>query len=564
MPLPTHSAPARPLCGALLALCLAATAAAGAVEAAEAAGPSGGADATRVRQTQARTGRQDEAAAHVEAGVAALERGDAATARESFRRALGLDRDHVSAHTYLGLLADREGDLTGAERHFAAAAAAAPLSPQSRNNHGAVLLRLGRLSQAAAQFEISLRLDRNQPPLVNLAQIRFAAGTPEGLRQALELFERAYALAPDLDIARSLVATALRLGDRPAAARHFREYAARLADSGTVPQPSARAELGAALLEAGLTEEAVAELSAAVLADPDSLDALLALARAHLARREIPAAGRALEAAVARGRSDARLYAALAEVYEAGGYFENAIPAMRLAIAAEPGNEAYHLRYGLLLTDTKAPAAAVIRLREALGQFPRSPRLWLALGIAQLNDGKNEDAQASFARALELDADSVPALAYLGTVHAERGQLAEAVAFYERAIRADGRGAVPYYLAADALLRFAEVDGPRVEKYLTRAVEIDPDFAPARLALGRFYVRQERWDEAAKQLEQVVRLDPGLADARYQLGRVYVRLRRQADAKRELDAFQELSRTQKEKRESDRRELVRRLADVRF
>jgi Tfp pilus assembly protein PilF len=545
-----HSAPALSCCGALLALLFIV--------------PALGCPSEARAASQERTAPGDEAAALVEAGIVALERGDAATARASFRRALELDRDHVGAHTYLGLIADREGNLTEAERHFAAAAAAAPLSPQARNNHGAILLRLGRLKQAAAQFEISLRLDRNQPsPLVNLAQIRFDGGRPEELKQALELFERAYALAPEVDIARSLVATTLRLGDRERAARYFREYAALLTGT-NAPPAAARAELGAALSAAGLLAEAIAELGAAVAAAPDNLDALLLLARAHLRRGEIPAAGRALEAAVARGREDARLYAALAEVYEAGGYFENAIPAMRLAIARDPGNESYHVRYGLLLTDTKAPAAAVIRLREALTQFPGSPRLWLALGIAQLNDGKNEDAQQSFARVLELDRRSVPALAYLGTVHAERGQLAEAVAYYERAIAADPQGPVPYYLAADALLKFAEVDTARVEKYLARAVELDPDFASARLALGRLYVRREQWDEAAKQLEQAVRLAPQLADARYQLGRVYVRLKRQEEAKRELDAFQELSRTQKEKRESDRRELIRRLADVKF
>jgi len=548
MRLPTQPATALSLCGALLLLCLAAPAAAG--------------------QRGARAGapgqRGGDPAALVEEGVAALGRGDAVAARASFRRALEIDRDHVSAHTYLGLIADREGDLAGAERHFAAAAAAAPLSPQARNNHGAILLRLGRLNQAASQFEVSLRLNRDQPsPLVNLAQIRFAGGTPEQLRQALELFERAYALAPEASVARSLVATALRLGDRQAAARHFREYSARLAGSDP-PAARERAELGAALLAAGLAAEAVAELGAAVQAEPDNVDALVSLARAHLARKEVPAAGRVLESAVARGREDSRLYAALADVYEAGGYVENAIPAMRLAIARDPGNEVYHVRYGLLLTDTNAPAAAVIRLREALAEFPRSPRLWLALGIAQLNDGKNAEAQQSFERSLELDPGSVSALAYLGTVRAERGQYAEALDFYERAIKAGPAQPVPYYLAADALLKFAEVDAARAERHLARAVEIDPNFAAARLVLGRLYVRQERWEEAAAQLEQVVRLDPALADARYQLGRVYVRLKRPADARRELDAFQELSRTQKEKRESDRRELVRRLADVKF
>jgi tetratricopeptide (TPR) repeat protein len=251
-------------------------------------------------------------------------------------------------------------------------------------------------------------------------------------------------------------------------------------------------------------------------------------------------------------------------VYEAGGYLENAIPAMRLAIERDPRSEAYRVRYGLLLVDSKAPAAALVRVREALADFPRSSRLWLTLGIAQQADGKSDDARASFERALELDPRSVPALAYLGSTYAERGQYAEAVGLYERAIAGGPNFAAPYYLAADALLKQPSFDAARVERYLARAVELEPDFAPAHLALGKLFVRQERWDEAAAAFERVTRLEPQSADARYQLGRVYVRLKRQADAQRELDAFKQLSEAQKEKRETERRDLLRRLAHVNF
>ncbi|HEV2859752.1 MAG TPA: tetratricopeptide repeat protein [Pyrinomonadaceae bacterium] len=499
-------------------------------------------------------------------GVAALERGDTASAKTAFESAVRLDKENYEAHTYLGVMADREGNLTDAERHFAAAAIGAPLSPQARNNHGAILLRLGRTEQAAAQFEISLRLDKNQPsPLFNLARIRFSQGTTEGFRAARDLLERAHSLAPDAEIARALVAASLRLGDRDAAARHFKDYAARLAGAPeSVTGPAARAELGAALLEANLAEEATGELAAASQAEPANVETLLLLARAHLARKDVKQAGRTLESAVARGLQDGRIYAALADVYEAAGYVENAIPAMRLAIERDPKNEAFRVRYGLLLVDTKAPAAAVIRLEEALRELPTSPRLWLALGIAQLAAGKNDDAQSSFARTLELDPRSVPALAYLGTAHAERGSYAEAVRLYERAIAADPKLSVPYYLAADALLKASDTDAARAEKYLGRAVELDPDFAPSRLALARLYERAGRWAEAAEHLERAVRLDPELAEARYHLGRVYRQLKRADDSKRELAAFQRLSETQKEKREVDRRELVRRLANVRF
>lgn len=518
-------------------------------------------------------------------GASALARGDDASARDSFQRALRADPDNVEAHTYLGVLADRAGDLQEAEKHFAAAAAIAPFNASARNNYGAILVRLNRSQLAAVQFEASLKLDPDQPnALVNLAQIRFNSGRPEDMRVARDLFTRAMRVAPDAEIARALVVIALQLGEKEGAASAYRDYAAHVPSITQATQPGAsanspatsaptslpsasaasRAELGEALLEAGLFDEAAAELSAATSLDASNAEAVVALSRAQLKRRDIRAAGRTLESAVARGLDPAPVYAALADVYEAGGYVEHAIPAMRLAIARDPHNELYRLRYGILLNDTKAPEAAVIRLKEALQEFPNSSRLWLALGIAEQTGGKDDDAQNSFERALELDPRSSPALAYLGSAYAERGQYAQAVAFYERAIAADPKLSVPYYLAADALLKQPEVDTARVEKYLARAIELEPGFAEAHLALARLDVRAERWPEAAAEFERVIRLDPQSSEAHYQLSRVYVRLKRTEDAQRELAAFKQLSDAQKEKRETDRRDLLRRLADVRF
>ncbi|MDT7809646.1 MAG: hypothetical protein QOJ70_3459 [Acidobacteriota bacterium] len=545
-------------------LCCAATVAASSPRAAGIASPQRRA-AQRPTQRKADGGRVETLLAEAKT---ALERGDEAAARSAFERALAAEPDNVAAHTYLGVLDDRAGNLDSAEKHFSAAAIAAPFLPSARNNHGAVLLRLGRKQQAAAQFEVSLKLDPRQPSaLVNLAQIHFDAGSAEDLRSALELFERAQAIAPDAEVARAVLVTALRLGDKDRAATAYRAYGEQLKGAASIAPPpvAARTELGRALLEIGLADEAVEELSAAVALDPSSVDAVVALGRAHLARKDIPAAGRALESAVARGLDRAPIYAALADVYEAGGYFENAIPAMRLAIARDPTNEQYHLRYGMLLIDTKAPGAAVIRLQEAVKEFPNSARLWLMLGVAQLTRRENTlEARGSFTRSLELDPKSVAALAYLGTTYSEQGQYAEAIKYYERAIAADPGSTVPYYLAADAMLNLPEFDVARAEKYLRRSIELDPSFTSAHTALARLHVRAERWTDAAAEFELVVKLSPDSAEARYQLARAYMRLKRTADAQRELAVFEKLKEAQKQEKDDERRDLLRRLANVRF
>jgi Tfp pilus assembly protein PilF len=503
----------------------------------------------------------------VEDGLAAFDRGDLTTASDSFQKALTLNPDEVTAHTYLGIIADRAGDLREAERHFSAAAKADPLRASARNNYGAILMRMGQARRAADEFAASLKLDGNQPnALVNLAQIRFAGGTPEDLRASRELFKRAHELEPDVGIARALIVISLRLQDYPEAQLYYPDYAARVAGDNNTPAhtAAARTELGTALFEAGLRKEAAAELSAAIKLEPANQQAVVGLARVYLSGNDLPGAGRTLEAAVARGLDVAPVYALLAEVYEQSGHPENAIPALRLAIQRDPQSEKYRFDYALLLTNANAPGAAVIRLEEALKSFPDSPRLWFALGFAYFKLDKDEDSERAMKRVIELDAKFAPALAYRGLLRAKKGDYVEAIALYESALNAAPELAVVHYLIADAMLKQVDADPARIEQHLRRAVALDPSFTPARLSLGKLFMRSQRWTEAAAELEQVTKLDPTVAEAYYQLGRAYGRLKRNAESQAAIATFTQLRDTQKERDEKDLRAVVKRLSNVRF
>jgi Tfp pilus assembly protein PilF len=530
--------------------------------------PSGEGSTSRRATTFAvqRAEKKEAASALIEQGVAALNHNETDAAKSLFNRALQDDPDNELAHTYLGIIADRGGNLPEAERHFRAAATASPSSPSAHNNYGVILVRLGKPDKAAGEFETSLRLNPNQSgALVNLAQIRFSSGTPDALRAARELFERARNMTPDAEIARALVVIALRLKDPKAAAVYYQDYKQRITDAPTTISSTAmRAELATALLAAGLFREANFELEAVVASDPANIDNIILLARSYQALKDIPAAGRTLESAVARGIETAPIYAALAEIYEASGHVENAIPAMRLAIQRDPRNESYRFRYGMLLTDTRAPEAAVIRLNEAIKDFPHSAKLLFALGVAHFKNKKHDQAAVAFQQAIDLDPKFASALAYLGLTYDETGRSADAMALYTRALAADEKLAAAHYLLANALLRDPNGDLAVAEKHLLRAIEIDPTFSPGRLALARVYMRTERFEQAAPQLEAVVAAEPNLSEALYQLSRVYVRLKRKEDADKTMAAFKRLSDDEKNQELTERKELVRRLANVKF
>ena len=311
-------------------------------------------------------------------------------------------------------------------------------------------------------------------------------------------------------------------------------------------------------------KEAEVESTAAAQLNPSNADAVIRLARVQLARKDVRGAGRTLEGAVARGVESAPLYALLADVYEQAGHPENAIPAMRLAIQQDPKSEKYRFAYGVLLTNAYAPAAAVVRLQEALKEFPDSPRLWFALGLAHFKQGRDDDAARAFGRAAAFDPKFAPAYAYLGLLGVRKGNIAGAVALYERALRTDPQLGVLHYLLAEAMLQQPDADAGRVESHLKQAAQLDPTFSSPRLSLAKLYIRGERWADAVEELLKVTALEPDSADAYYQLSRAYVRLKRTAEAQAAVETFKRLNETKKRQDEGELREVVRRLGNVRF
>ncbi len=486
---------------------------------------------------------------------AALASEDLTRAAEILQNILLKEPRNLDAQTLAGITADKQDNPVAAEKFFSAAAKIAPNVAETRNNYGAILLRLNKKAEAAKEFSVSLRINPNQrSALVNLAQIRFDEAN---LSAAWELFEKARQIAPDAEILRALVIISLQLNETTRAAEEFKAYFA-------APVPIKDASLGELLLKKNLLAEASRELEFVLSMDTDNIGALAALSEVYEKQKNNLAAGKLLESAVARGLTDARIYAALADVYQAAGYPENAIPAMRLAIEKDEDNESYRVRYGFLLIDSKAPAAAAIRLAEAIQKFPKSARLRMLLGIAQYDVRKSSEAKSSFESVLAIEPRTTAALGYLATIFAEQGKFDQAVEIYEKALSYDEKNAVIRYLIADTLLKTQNPSSERVERELKRAIELEPKLATAYALLGLFYTRQGRWEEARSTLEHAVEIAPKAAEALYQLGLVYARLKMPEKSKATLAKFKELNVSLESQTKEERANIVRRLVDTKF
>jgi tetratricopeptide (TPR) repeat protein len=130
-----------------------------------------------------------------------------------------------------------------------------------------------------------------------------------------------------------------------------------------------------------------------------------------------------------------------------------------------------------LLAAGKASEATDL-LAAAVAKHPDAASLYEIQGVLQLRLGRDGEAQASFQKALELDANHARAKAGLGSLAAKAGDKTRALALFDEASKAAPSDSSPPYAAAQLVLASGDTAGARqrLEAIVTR----DPGHAGAR------------------------------------------------------------------------------------
>jgi protein O-mannosyl-transferase len=157
----------------------------------------------------------------------------------------------------------------------------------------------------------------------------------------------------------------------------------------------------------------------------------------------------------------------------------------------------------------------------------KNPRSWTAysnLGAQFVREGKKDEALKLFRQALAIDGGKFitktnygQALFDIGVRDGfEPGQLEEAIASYEDALRMEPRWVTSRVGLGRALIRAKRYD--EAKENLVAALTIKPQHALALAVMGALYVDEKDWPESQTYFERAVLADPNLAEAHYGIG----------------------------------------------
>ena len=262
-------------------------------------------------------------------GIIALQRGQPQAAIEPIERAIAIDGRNPECHYNIAFAFQSLGRLNEAVNHYREAIRLKRDYVDAYNNLGTALLQTGALAEAIATYERIIALRPTAEAHCNLANVLARSGR---LDDAVTHFRRALTLKPDFVAAHNNLANALAGMGRPdEALGHFQK--ALTLDPNLV---EAHVNVGNVLLAQGKQAEAAAQFQRALTVNPNSPDAHASLGNVFLAQGRLSDAAQCYQRALDLKPDLPEPNNNLGIVLSAQGNFAEAARRFQLAIARKP------------------------------------------------------------------------------------------------------------------------------------------------------------------------------------------------------------------------------------
>ena len=435
----------------------------------------------------------------------------------------------------------------------AAVSQAAPASAQAEFQAAVAAYDAGRPAEAAGRLE---RLAPAAPRSFELHELLgLCYGALSRNDQAVEQMRQAVQLRPGDAPAHINLATALVRAERPREAEG--EYRAALAHDAR--SYSATHDLADLLLREDRVGEAVPLLETAYAQRPEAPEVGYNLALAYLMTGKLEQA-RSLAGTLERKQDTGELHSLLGRIAERQGRFLDAAHELEAAARMDASEENL-FAWGSELLLHRAYEAAIAVFQQGTERFPRSPRLWVGLGMANYSRGRYEPAIRALLTAADLNPHDPRCYLFLSKAYLSSPSQAEQViqrfrTYYEL----EPGNALAAYYAAVSLWKgrrvdTGEVDYPAVETLLKRSLALDGSNAEVHLQLGILYTDERAYDKALPEFQRALQLQPRLPDAHFRLGRAYLRAGEKEKAQAEFDTFKKLQAEHQAELDRERAEV---------
>jgi len=162
-------------------------------------------------------------------------------------------------------------------------------------------------------------------------------------------------------------------------------------------------------------------------------------------------------------------------------------------------------------------------LSELCGDDQRDVETWFLYSAANAHLSRFEDVIAACRRALEIQANHLPALNNLASAQAALGRHDEAAAGFATLLRLAPENPAVLNNYGHALALLGRADEARAA--LENAVRVQPFYAEAHFNLALLLEQTGHPDEALREFEKAAELKPGLPDIQGRINRLQDALR---------------------------------------
>jgi len=396
----------------------------------------------------------------------------------------------------------------------------------------------GRFAQAASRLETLIPYASKSFEIRELLGMIYAS-IPEP-EKAIEQLKIAVQIKPNSGEARTnLGATYLRFGEADLAGEQFKEALALEPTS-----YNANHNLGEFYIQTGKIEKALPLLKQAYLVNPGAYDNAYDLAMANLTLGRLDDA-RTVVQALLKQKNTGELHNLLGQIDEKDGKFVAAANDYEAAAHLEP-NEDNLFAWGseMLLHRTYEPAIAIFQ--KASEMYPKSPRIFIGLGLALYSRGIYDRAVQALIRAADLNPKDPRCYVFLSKAYNSSPlQADEVVDRFRRYAELEPTNALAQYYYAMSLWKgkragSVNIDLASVEALLKKTIELDDSLADAHVQLGNLYADQHEYEKSIPQYQRALELNPDLSDAHYRLGTDLVHIGQKENAQKEFSAYEKL------------------------